>query len=156
MLDGILKGAGDILGKFIPDANERLKAEGELNRLAAENAAGQLAVNAEEAKHKSIFVSGWRPFIGWSCGIVLVGIPLMDFLFKLTMGIVGLFAPEQAAAAIKVYVSVPRPPAGELWPLLMGILGLGGARSVEKIKGVASGTLSGAVTEKLRALTGGK
>ena len=114
MLDGILKGAGDILGKFIPDANERLKAEGELNRLAAQNAAGQLAVNAEEAKHKSIFVSGWRPFIGWACGIVLVGIPLMDFLFKLTMGMgmSGCLRPNKRRRRLKFMCpSLARPPA---------------------------------------------
>lgn len=84
----------------------------------------QIRVNEKEAAHDSIFVAGWRPFIGWVCGTALayhfIAIPSMTY-------------------AITLYKwQVPPLPVfdmGTLMTVLMGMLGLGAMRSYEKIKG---------------------
>lgn len=90
---------------------------------------GQLAVNLQEAQSKSLFVAGWRPFVGWGTGLA----------FLLSAGVVPL---AEAISAIAGYI----PPHG--WPplnlsamttVLMGMLGLGAMRSVEKFKGKSNG-----------------
>ena len=78
-LGAILKGViGPILGPLvekIPDVNLRrqLEAQAESQLLAALTGVvmGQIEINKVEAGHKSIFVAGWRPFVGWTCGIAL-------------------------------------------------------------------------------------
>lgn len=106
----------------------RMQQNGELAQMAAETelAKGQLAVNAEEAKSSSVFVSGWRPAVGWVC---VVGL-LYTFLLR----------PMLAWASGFAATPVPLPPPldmGDLLTLLLGMLGLGGLRTAEKIKGVA-------------------
>lgn len=86
----------------------------------------QLAVNAEEAKHEGIFVAGWRPAVGWVCAAAFgYSFVLQPFLvFTIT--------------AMKW--EAPPLPALDMAPLMAvlgGILGLGGLRTVEKVKGVA-------------------
>lgn len=106
-----------------PDKTETEKAQ-----LAAAVALvqGQLSINQQEAANPNLFVSGWRPFIGWVCGGGCawnwIGLPI--------------------AKAVMVYVGHPLAisPAdlSEMMPLLLGMLGLGGLRTVEKINKVAS------------------
>jgi len=87
---------------------------------------GQIAINQAEAGNPSIFVSGARPFIMWVCGVGCawnwVGLPIAKVGFAL--------------AGMAITVS----PAdlSEMMPLLLGMLGLGGLRTVEKLNGVAS------------------
>lgn len=90
----------------------------------------QIEVNKEEAKHKSIYVAGWRPFIGWVCGLgfamnFLVG-PLLTFF----------------CALAGVPVVFPTIDVASFMPVLLGMLGLGAYRTYEKEKGVARKTLS--------------
>ena len=128
---------GEVLDKVLPDANAAADAKlrmvelvqkGELAQLDAETklAAGQLAVNQEEAKHSSIFVSGARPFIMWVCGAGCawnwVGLPIA----KVSLALAG------------ITLSVTPADLSEMMPLLLGMLGLGSLRTVEKINGVAS------------------
>ena len=103
----------------IKDKITELQANGELDRIA-----GQLDINKTEAQSSSVFVAGWRPFIGWICGIAL----LYQYL----------------ARPIIVYVSGIRgidpsiiPPGldSSLWELMFGMLGLGTLRTLEKVKG---------------------
>ena len=92
---------------------------------AQELAKGQLAINQTEAKHRSIFVAGWRPFIGWTCGIALC------WHFVL--------APVTMFICAYLVVEIPELPTfdmGSLMTVLMGMLGLGGRRSFEKDKGL--------------------
>jgi hypothetical protein len=103
------------------------KTEEEAKRLAAELTIvqGQLATNQAEAASPSAFTSGWRPGIGWVCVLALfaqyVGRPMLAW-----GGIV---------------TGHPFPPLpgidDNLWQLMLGMLGLGGLRSFEKVKGVA-------------------
>jgi hypothetical protein len=111
------------INKIWPD-----KTEAEKQQLAAAVMVvqGQLDINKVEAANPSVFVSGWRPFIGWVCGAACawnwVGLPI-------------------AAMALKAYqIEMPLSPANltEMLPVLMGMLGLGGLRTIEKIKGVAA------------------
>jgi hypothetical protein len=113
------------INKIWPD-----KSEQEKQALAAAVMVvqGQIDINKEEAKSPSIFVSGARPFILWTCGAGCawnwVGLPVAKFALLM--------------AGISVQIS----PAdlSEMMPLLLGMLGLGGLRTVEKLNGVAAVT----------------
>jgi hypothetical protein len=105
---------------------EQLKQNGDLAELSARVQAmtGQLDINKQEAAHASIFVAGWRPFVGWSCGFALLYAsivePLMRFIASMS-GYAGTFPEIDTAMTIQV---------------LIGMLGLVGARSYEKKNGV--------------------
>ena len=115
--------AGSVINKIWPD-----KTESEKQQLAAAVSLvqGQLEVNREEAKSPSVFVSGARPFIMWVCGFGCAWNWIL-----LPMAKVGLLL-----AGVNVAVS----PADltEMMPLLLGMLGLGGYRTLEKLNGVAA------------------
>ena len=84
MIQALIPAVSGILDKFVEDKDQKAKLAHEIStmaeRHAQELAKGQLAVNAEEAKHRSIFVAGWRPFIGWACGISLFTHTLKNIL----------------------------------------------------------------------------
>lgn len=105
----------------------QLEKSGELAALDADLklALAQIAVNEEEAKSDSIFKSGWRPAIGWICGSAFA----WEFVLRPAL-VFGL------AAAGKP-VTLPTADMSELMPVLLGMLGLGGFRTFEKVKGKA-------------------
>jgi hypothetical protein len=98
----------------------KLQQDGELVEIA-----GQIEINKEEAKNPSLFVSGWRPAVGWTCvaGLLysFLGQPLLSWM-----------------GAIYSYPIPPVLDLGVLFSILGGMLGLGGLRTIEKTKGVAS------------------
>jgi hypothetical protein len=104
------------------------KTEAEKQQLAAAVTLvqGQLEVNKMEAASPSVFTSGWRPFIGWVCGMACawnwIGLPMAKF----------------GAAYIGHPIPLSAADVGEMLPLLMGMLGLGGLRTYEKVKGVTT------------------
>ena len=114
--------ATEVIGKIWPD-----KSAAEAAQLAAAVALvqGQLEINKAEAASSSPFTSGWRPFIGWVCGVACgwnwLGLPVATFVM---------------AAAGRPITLAPAD-LSQMWPLLMGMLGLGALRTVEKVKGVA-------------------
>lgn len=115
---------------FIPNPVEREKVKAEqtaaLIQLLAQNDVAQLEVNKAEATNTNLFVSGWRPFVGWVCGFgvawAFVLQPIVDWIL----------------AIVKPGVSTPMLDSGQLMSLLLGMLGMGALRSVDKIRGVAS------------------
>jgi hypothetical protein len=132
----VLQGALALIDKAIPDKDEAAKIKlrvmemensKELELLKADTllAQGQLETNKEEARSTSLFVSGWRPFIGWVCGAALA-----------YQYVVRPLLPWFAAA-----FGYPLPPLpgleGTLMELVLAMLGLGGLRSIERIKGKA-------------------
>jgi hypothetical protein len=129
MLDALIGPVTSLLDKFIPDADERNRLAHEIatmsERHAQELAKGQLEVNKTEAAHKSLFVAGWRPFVGWTCGLALfwhfLGLPVTLFWTAYT----GADVPE-----------LPTFDMQSLMTVLLGMLGLGGLRTYEKMKGV--------------------
>ena len=117
-----------ILERVFPDPVQKAKAEMEMMVLLQtqdlQKVIGQLEINAKEAASSSIFVAGWRPFIGWCCGA--------GFLWA-TIG-------QPVFAWVATARGWPSPPAIDtevLMYVLGGMLGLGTLRSVEKIKGAA-------------------
>ena len=127
---------GNVLDKFFPApavaADAKLKVmqlaqNGELAQLDADLklATGQLDIDKAEASNTSIFVSGWRPFIGWTCGAA--------FAYKFVLAPAVAFG----LAAYGHPVTLPVLDFTEMSTVLLGMLGLGGMRSLEKIKGVA-------------------
>jgi hypothetical protein len=122
---------GKVIDRLWPDPAQaaaarlellKLQQSGELAQLT-----GQLEINKAEATSSSVLVAGWRPFVGWVCGAALaytyIGYPLLLW----------------AAAA---WWPTVKPPVlgndGMLYELLLGLLGLSGFRTFEKVKGVAS------------------
>ena len=103
----------------------KMQHNGELALLASETdlAKLQIQVNVEEAKSTNWFVAGWRPFVGWTCGAGLVYVavlePLARFAAKVAFGYTGEFPSISTDITLQV---------------LLGMLGLGAMRSVEKIK----------------------
>ena len=118
-----------LLDKFIEDKDQKNALAHEIATLAQKeahkNAALQLEVNKTEAAHKNLFVSGWRPFIGWTCGLGMFGnfitIPFANFVLAL----------------LSYEIVIPLVPLETMMPVLMGMLGLGAMRSYEKTKQVA-------------------
>lgn len=115
----------DIIGKVVEDKDKANEIAYKINTLAEkqahEAAMAQVEVNKAEAGHRSIFVAGWRPFVGWVCAIALayhfVIQPLLVF---------GL------AAANVPPLALPEFDMDSLLTVLLGILGLGGLRTFEK------------------------
>lgn len=125
-LDPITAGldlATSVIGKIWPDKTEKEKAE---LAAALTIVQGQIDINKAEAASSSTFTSGWRPFIGWTCGLACgwnwIGLPVALF----------------ASTFFGHPVDMSGADVSEMLPLLMGMLGLGGLRTFEKLKGVAS------------------
>ena len=129
MIQSLIGPVTGLLDKFVEDKDQKNKLAHELatmaDRHAQELAKGQLAINAEEAKSKNIFVSGWRPSVGWCCSLALFA----HFLVFPTMDVVTAYMGIEA-------VAYPAFDMDSLMTVLLGLLGLGGMRSFEKYKGV--------------------
>ena len=110
-----------LLDKFIEDKDQKNALAHEISVMAdkhaQELAKAQLEVNKVEAAHKSLFVSGWRPAVGWSCCFALVYSTIL-------------------APILGIWFTVPAVDSSLLTTVLMGMLGLGAMRSAEKVKGV--------------------
>lgn len=103
-----------------------LAAEVEVQKMIADAAIAQTVVNAEEAKSSNMFVAGWRPAVGWVCALIFA----YNFLIE-PMLIFGL-----DVAGIKI--DPPMLEMQEVIGVLMGMLGLGGMRTYEKLKDVSN------------------
>ena len=120
---------GNVLDRIIPDKNKRAEAEESLRIALASNefqlAIEQFKVNAIEAASEDKFTKRWRPFIGWTCGTAFA---LHFVIFPVLNWFVVLFG----APAINIVFDMQ-----SLMYALGGLLGLGGFRTFEKVKGVA-------------------
>ena len=129
MIDKLIGPVTSLLDKFIEDKDQKAKLAHEVATMAQnhaqELAKGQLEVNKVEAAHKSLFVAGWRPFIGWTCGLGMFGnfitIPFSNFVLAL----------------FEYDIVIPLVPLETMMPVLMGMLGLGAMRTYEKKAGVS-------------------
>lgn len=124
----ILELGKGLMERWFPDPAKKAEAEAQFMLLMQEQdfkkVLGQLEVNAKEAASPSLFVAGWRPFVGWCCGA--------GFLWA-TIG-------QPVAMWLAVSKGWPQPPSIDtdvLMYVLGGMLGLGTLRSFEKSKGVA-------------------
>ena len=135
VISGLFSAAQSLIERFFPDPAAKAAAQLELLRMEQTGALAQLAsetdlaklqiqVNVEEAKSTNWFVAGWRPGIGWVCGAGLAYAALIEpfarFIAKVWFGYTGEFPVISPDLTLQI---------------LMGLLGLGAMRSVEKIKG---------------------
>lgn len=116
---------GRLIDRLWPDPTQRAAAQLELMKLQQSGELAQIGVNTEEAKSSSLFVAGWRPAIGWVCVAACawnwLGLPLCRLAGE-------WFGHPVALAPADL---------GEMLPVLMGMLGLGSLRTVEKLNGKA-------------------
>tara|TARA_R100000773_G_scaffold31690_1_gene27056 strand:+ start:115 stop:498 length:384 start_codon:yes stop_codon:yes gene_type:complete len=111
-----------LLDKFIEDKDQKAALAHEIATMSEKHAhealKGQLEINKVEAAHKSLFVAGWRPCLGWVCAL-------------------GLFYNSIVVNILGIWVDVPEVDTTLLVPVMMGMLGIGAMRTVEKVKGVS-------------------
>lgn len=131
MLQALIGPVTGLLDKFVEDKDQKNALAHEIATLAEkqahEPAMQQILVNREEAKHKSIFVSGWRPSVGWCCSIALFWHFVLQPVTVFVASVAGYELPP-----------LPQFDMDSLMTVLLGMLGLGGMRTLEKTKNVAS------------------
>ena len=130
MIQALIGPVTGLLDKFIEDKDQKAKLAHDIATMAEkqvhEQAIGQIEINKAEAQHRSIFVAGWRPFLGWSLSFAMVWhfvlVPMITFVFAYA----GIEPPE-----------LPAFDMDSLMTVLLGMLGLGGLRTFEKAKGLS-------------------
>lgn len=140
IIGDIIKGIGldDLLGQLVVDKDKRNELRYKVQELADradarihEQLMGQIEINKAEAQHKSVFVAGWRPFIGWTSGV----------------GLGYQFVVAPFAAQISKWLGY----SGEmvvldtstLMTLVLALLGVGSMRSFDKMKGTDTKKVGG-------------
>jgi len=116
-----------LLDKVIEDKDQKAQLAHEIATMSDNHAQqalmGQLEINKAEAASGSIFKGGWRPFIGWVCGVAFAYHFVLQPLIVFGVSAAGVDIPE-----------LPEFDMGSLMTVMMGMLGLGGMRSMEKLK----------------------
>ena len=129
ILTALVPALGTLVDRLIPDraAAERAKADMEAALVKASNEAAlaQVEVNKIEAGHSSVFVAGWRPAIGWVCAAALAWAFIVAPVATWGMAVFG------------VRETLPAIGTDNLFELVLAMLGLGGLRTFEKMRGVA-------------------
>lgn len=129
VITALVPALGTLVDRLIPDkaAAERAKADMEAALIKASNEAAlaQVEVNKIEAGHSSVFVAGWRPAIGWVCAAALAWAFIVAPVASWTM------------AAFGARETLPAIGTDNLFELVLAMLGLGGLRTFEKMRGVA-------------------
>jgi len=125
-IDDAIAAGLKVIDKFVPDPAAKAKAEAELRADLMASDRAQMEVNKAEAASGSVFVAGWRPAIGWVCAAAVAYTYLL--------------VPVGMWLSFLVGKPIAKPPVldANLWELMFAMLGLGGLRTFEKIKGVAS------------------
>lgn len=128
LVSSLLPIVGEVLDRVVPDKAGNEKAKRDLERTLAQAAVkgqlGQLEINKVEADHRSVFVAGWRPCVGWVCALALA------FHF--------IVAPvvQWAGALWGFHLPVPSFDMDSLLFVLGSLLGIGSLRTLEKTKGL--------------------
>ena len=129
MIQNLIAPVAGLLDKFIEDKDQKAALAHEIATLATKQAheanMGQIDINKEEAKHRNIFVSGWRPFLGWGLSIAMLWHFVLSPIFIFVFTYAGVEVPD-----------LPTFDMDSLLTVLMGMLGLGGLRTFEKAKGL--------------------
>ena len=114
--------ASTVISRLWPDKTEQERAQ---LAAALTIVQGQLDANKVEASSPSVFVGGWRPGVGWVCVAALA----CQYIARPLVQWVGIVSGHPLPDLPGIYA--------QLWELMLGMLGLGGLRSYEKVKGVA-------------------
>ncbi|WBF68257.1 holin family protein [Desulfovibrio subterraneus] len=131
---------GNVFDKLFTSDEERAQAEAIMEKLRQQPALVQAEINRVEAGHRSVFVAGWRPFLGWIGGCSLASFYLPKHIMAAYVWCwqcADLLGAASRLGAIQD-VHIPAYPIGlddTIMELLLGLLGLAGMRTVEKIGG---------------------
>jgi len=129
LLNNLVAPVTGLLDKFIEDKDQKAKLAHELatmaDKLAHEQQLAQMAINKEEASSGSLFKGGWRPCIGWICGIAFGYHFVLQPVIVFIVVLIGMDIPE-----------LPSFDMGTLLTVLGGMLGIGSLRTYEKQKGL--------------------
>ena len=129
LINSLIGPATKLLDKVIEDKDQKAKLAHELatmaDKLAHEQQLAQMAINKEEASSGSLFKGGWRPCIGWICGIAFGYHFVLQPVIVFVVVLIGIDIPE-----------LPSFDMGTLLTVLGGMLGIGGLRTYEKQKGL--------------------
>ena len=129
ILSALIGPATELAGKFIQDKDQAARLAHDLSTMADKHSQqamlAQIEVNKAEAASGSVFKGGWRPFIGWVCGVA--------FAYHFVLQPFIVFVVAAAGIAIP---ALPTFDMGSLMTVMMGMLGLGGLRSYEKKQGL--------------------
>jgi len=128
MIQALIGPVTGLLDKFIEEKDQKNALAHEIATLATkqahEAAMGQLEINKAEAQHRNIFVAGWRPFLGWGLSFAM--------LWHFVLAPITIFGFSYAGVPVP---DLPVFDMDSLMTVLLGMLGLGGLRTVEKLKG---------------------
>ena len=128
MIKDLIAPIAGLLDKYVEDKDQKNALSHEIatmsEKYAQENALAQMAVNKVEASSSSLFVSGWRPATGWCCVFAMAGNFIVTPFANFALGLAGMD------------ITIPLVPLDTMMPVLLGMLGLGGLRTLEKTKGV--------------------
>jgi len=129
MLEALIGPVTGLLDKFVEDKDQKARLAHEIATMAEKQAhqlaLAQIEVNKAEAASGSIFKGGWRPFIGWTCGVAFAYHFVLQPLLVFVVAVSGATVP-----------ALPEFDMASLMTVLGGLLGLGGLRTFEKYKGV--------------------
>jgi len=114
------KGVADVVDKFVETPDEKAAFKTVMAKMAQEPGLAQVELNKVGAASRSVFVAGWRPAVGYVCAIGLSFAFIINPLIQWTTGEPG-----------------PELPVDVLMELVIGMLGLAGLRTVEKLTGRA-------------------
>jgi hypothetical protein len=127
MITSLIEPVTVLLDKYIADKDLKEKLAHEIATMAErhshEQVKAQLEINKTEAAHKNLFVAGWRPACGWICVFGMAGNFLVIPIANMTLEL------------LDTGVSIPMIDLSTMLPVLMGMLGLGGLRTFEKVQG---------------------
>jgi hypothetical protein len=128
MIKDLIAPIAGLLDKFVEDKDQRNTLAHDIatmsEKLIAQQNLAQMEVNKAEASSSSMFVSGWRPAVGWCCVFAIAGNFIVTPFANFALGLAGMS------------ITIPLVPLDTMMPVLLGILGLGGLRTYEKSIGV--------------------
>jgi len=128
LIPSLLPLVGDVLDRFFPDKEKAEQAKREIESQLTQHLVNidlaQLEVNKAEAKSRNVFIAGWRPFIGWTCGLALCWTYILQPVAQFVLAQTGHL------------IDLPGLDMSTMMPVLLGMLGLGGLRTWEKHKGL--------------------
>lgn len=113
-----IEAIGNVFDQLFTSDEERAKADAVMQRLSQAPHLLQAEISKIEASHRSVFVAGWRPFIGWVCGMGLAFVFVLNPIIQWVTGDTG-----------------PEMPTESMTAMVMALLGLGTLRTVEKANG---------------------
>tara|TARA_R110000787_G_scaffold232403_1_gene339565 strand:+ start:362 stop:763 length:402 start_codon:yes stop_codon:yes gene_type:complete len=129
ILGALIGPATEIIGRFVQDKDKAAQLAHDISTMADKHAQqamlAQIEVNKAEAASGSVFKGGWRPFIGWVCGVAFAYHFVIQPFIVFVVAAAGITIPD-----------LPSFDMGSLMTVMMGMLGLGGLRSYEKKQGL--------------------